>query len=124
MDGKESNIVKMDQKKRISISKIDKIFKVNSLLNYISHFPLAITWTCNQHCMQSACKFVINKPPINGHSWGQEMWSLEKIFYVFNLCHDGRSAYEGMFRCSIVTSLGVLLYFFLIITQSKGFKFL
>ena len=28
MDGKESNILKMDQKKRISVSKIDKIFKV------------------------------------------------------------------------------------------------
>lgn len=35
MDGKESNVMKMDQKKRISISKIDKIFKVNKLWNLI-----------------------------------------------------------------------------------------
>lgn len=31
MDGKESNVLKMDQKKRINISKIDKIFKVTRL---------------------------------------------------------------------------------------------
>lgn len=36
MDGKESNILKMDQKKRISLSKIDKIFKVNEL-NFLSN---------------------------------------------------------------------------------------
>lgn len=28
MDGKESSVLKMDQKKRISLSKIDKMFKV------------------------------------------------------------------------------------------------
>ena len=28
MDGKESGVLKMDQKKRISLSKIDKMFKV------------------------------------------------------------------------------------------------
>lgn len=27
MDGKESSVLKMDQKKRISLSKIDKMFK-------------------------------------------------------------------------------------------------
>ena len=30
MDGKESSVLKMDQKKRISLSKIDKMFKVIS----------------------------------------------------------------------------------------------
>ena len=29
MDGKESSILKMDQKKRINLSKIDKFFKVS-----------------------------------------------------------------------------------------------
>ena len=28
MDGKESSVLKMDQKKRINLSKIDKMFKV------------------------------------------------------------------------------------------------
>ena len=32
MDGKESNVLKMDQKKRISVSKIDKMFKVTRSL--------------------------------------------------------------------------------------------
>ena len=32
MDGKESNVLKMDQKKRISVSKIDKMFKVTRCL--------------------------------------------------------------------------------------------
>ena len=31
MDSKDSDVVKMDQKKRINISKIDKIFKVRRL---------------------------------------------------------------------------------------------
>ena len=94
MDGKESNILKMDQKKRISISKIDKIFKVNSLLtcNYTSHFPLATTWTCNQHCVQSACKYyqvcykqTSNKWTLMGPG---NVVTFENILYVFDFCHN------------------------------------
>lgn len=44
MDGKESSVLKMDQKKRISLSKIDKMFKV---INFESIKVFSVTFvTC------------------------------------------------------------------------------
>lgn len=38
MDGDAPNVVKLDQKKRVSISRLDKIFKVFHICNILSLF--------------------------------------------------------------------------------------
>lgn len=77
MDGKESNILKMDQKKRISISKIDKIFKVNRLYNISYLIDLHLTsCTISMYSKYYVICYYIVKSPRSGHPWGKVECSL------------------------------------------------
>lgn len=64
LDGKEVTIYKLESKRKINISKIDKIFKVIVLLNFVS-------------CLNFKSKFYFNQVCKFAHCYSEIFWKLK-----------------------------------------------
>lgn len=65
MDGKESSVLKMDQKKRISLSKIDKMFKV---INFESILKSSL-WRLLLNVVNSLSPLELRSSKITCNDW-------------------------------------------------------